>query len=742
MSLRPGGQVILHGLSARADLNGASGVLKKYDEEKGRWNVAVDGQAKKLALKAENLRAVSHPAEALPAAPEEVVPTEFLYCRVQARVDGAKKHAEADVVDIRVDPEGRLWFQVQPEAGGEPRWCDAGSLKAHSADPVTSRKRPKPADFGDFEGESEKAKKPAARKSKKPAAAAASSSAAAADDAPPPPPKGKGKAKAAAPMSKAEGKKPAAPKRAPRGGGGGSASSSSTSAASSSSAALKPSARDAWEAALDAMQPNEDDDSDGAPPPAAAPAPPARDPRMQGFRIGGQAETAEERGEGWCGPWSTAVRLINEREAAKARREEEAEESGEAAPPLVAWAPTRDPGRARPPRGAAVPSLQSLVVSLLSEHIDSVEGFGVLAPHNAHELAASLCRRRRLGPRELELLTPADGCITELIVPDCHLIPEEDLAAAVERLTANQIQLSLLHLGYCGRCLSASVAAQLHTATALESLRLGGCFRLTDAALVDLLAARGGGLRHLHLSGNSQLSARGVAAIGAHCASLEELELEGLDQLPPDALLPLGARDGAPLSALRRLSLGGVCQLTDAPLVELLAASAATLRELKLSGCVLLTDAALASAARLCPYLEAVQLDGLELLTDAAVAELAAACPNLATVALGKCVQLSDASVAALAAGCGGVLRSLAVNNCPAMGDGAIKALVDRRCDALEALDVSWCRGVSDQPLGALVDRCAALRKLTIWGCSQLTPLFFNGHKNDALEVVGRGPGQ
>ena len=215
MALRTGAQVILHSLSARADLNGATGVLRKYDEEKGRWNVAVDGQAKKLALKAENLRAVSHPAEALPEAPEEVVPTEFLYCRVQARVDGAKKHAEADVVDIRVDPEGRLWFQVQPEAGGEPRWCDAGSLKAHSVDPVTSRKRPKPADFGDFEGESEKAKKPAARKSKKPAAAAASSSAAADDDAPPPPSKARA-AKAAAPMSKAEGKKPAAPARAAR----------------------------------------------------------------------------------------------------------------------------------------------------------------------------------------------------------------------------------------------------------------------------------------------------------------------------------------------------------------------------------------------------------------------------------------------------------------------------------------------------------------------------------------------
>ena len=36
--------------------------------------------------------------------------------------------------------------------------------------------------------------------------------------------------------------------------------------------------------------------------------------RLQGFRIGGQAETAEERGE-WCGPWSTAMQLIARREA-------------------------------------------------------------------------------------------------------------------------------------------------------------------------------------------------------------------------------------------------------------------------------------------------------------------------------------------------------------------------------------------------------------------------------------------
>ena len=128
--------------------------------------------------------------------------------------------AEADVVDIRVDPEGRLWFQVQPEAGGEPRWCDAGSLKAHSADPVTSRKRPKPADFGDFEGESEKAKKPAAA-AKAPAAPEEVEEAAEEAEAPAPKKRGRKKAPAApeeeaaeAPPPKKRGRPPKAAKAA------------------------------------------------------------------------------------------------------------------------------------------------------------------------------------------------------------------------------------------------------------------------------------------------------------------------------------------------------------------------------------------------------------------------------------------------------------------------------------------------------------------------------------------------
>lgn len=56
----------------------------------------------------------------------------------------------------------------------------------------------------------------------------------------------------------------------------------------------------------------------------------------------------------------------------------------------------------------------------------------------------------------------------------------------------------------------------------------------------------------------------------------------------------------------------------------------------------------------------------------------------------------------------------------------------------LQVLDVSWLRGVSDHALGALVDSCARLEQLTVWGCAQLTPFFFNGHSKRSLKLIGR----
>ena len=57
--------------------------------------------------------------------------------------------------------------------------------------------------------------------------------------------------------------------------------------------------------------------------------------------------------------------------------------------------------------------------------------------------------------------------------------------------------------------------------------------------------------------------------------------------------------------------------------------------------------------------------------------------------------------------------------------------------DRLEELDISWCRNVPLEALGMLADSCTALKKVQIFGCSQISEQFLYGHSNDALQILG-----
>ena len=101
------------------------------------------------------------------------------------------------------------------------------------------------------------------------------------------------------------------------------------------------------------------------------------------------------------------------------------------------------------------------------------------------------------------------------------------------------------------------------------------------------------------------------------------------------------------------------------------------------------------------------------------------------------CVQLSDHAVEQLAAGCSGLVH-LSLNKIPALSDRALLALRKSCADTLTTLDISWLRGVTDHGVGGLVDACESMEELRLWGCTQLTRTFFDGHSRDALRVVGR----
>ena len=68
----------------------------------------------------------------------------------------------------------------------------------------------------------------------------------------------------------------------------------------------------------------------------------------------------------------------------------------------------------------------------------------------------------------------------------------------------------------------------------------------------------------------------------------------------------------------------------------------------------------------------------------------------------------------------------------------ALIALKEHCAEHLKYLDISWCRGLTDHSVGSLVDACEQLEVLTVWGCTQLTKTFYEGHSRDGLIVIGK----
>jgi len=351
----PAQRVKLGGLTARAELNGTEASIVRWDAKLSRWRVRTD-EGSCLALKAINLwppddsdadfeelpapsqgssepshsstfqagdlvtvqgrgnktvrlvlavsacgtkldvrpaatpsakptRVEASAAAPLPNAPENVIPTEFLYCRVKAKEAHSSAKAAADVTDVRIDPLGKLRFQVRWVESEEVGWVNLDEMAADEEEEVAEMAASKGKRKAAAAGEGSKANGAAAAAEGKPA-------------------KRRGKEKAVA--EEAPSKVAKKPKLPPA---------------------------DAWEAALDALQPDSEEEeeeekgkkkktarpsssgggaassgeagvsSSGAASSSAAAAPAAapgvRNPALAGFRIGGQAETAEERGEGW-----------------------------------------------------------------------------------------------------------------------------------------------------------------------------------------------------------------------------------------------------------------------------------------------------------------------------------------------------------------------------------------------------------------------------------------------------------
>ena len=71
------------------------------------------------------------------------------------------------------------------------------------------------------------------------------------------------------------------------------------------------------------------------------------------------------------------------------------------------------------------------------------------------------------------------------------------------------------------------------------------------------------------------------------------------------------------------------------------------------------------------------------------------------------------------------------------MANHTALSIANNLSDSLLELNVSFSRRVNSSALGMIADKCTKLKNVNIWGCTQLTNKFFDGHSNDGLEIDG-----
>lgn len=440
------------------------------------------------------------------------------------------------------------------------------------------------------------------------------------------------------------------------------------------------------------------------------------------------SEGGEKENEDWPGPFSTAMKIIKDRE--KKQNTQQNSSSDRNRPAHVIWSPRKVKSGERPKPLA--PSLQEMCLEVLAQNGDAITSLESIPDALRHKLSQLLCDSRRMNSHILELLV--SGSPFEVCVRDCSWLTEEEFARIFKRCDTNS--LTVLQLDQCGWCMTdyvlrATFDMLSNGLPALTTVSLKGACRLSDAGLRALVSSAPM-LRSINLSQCSLLTSASIKTLAETLGSvLRELYIDDCQGI--DAMRILSALEK--LEYLEVLSVAGIQTVCDDFIWEFISVHGPTMKELVLTDCSRLTDFSLKAIAETCPELRALDLGNLCKLTDSAFGYLASGCQAMQTLKL-RCNSFSDEAIAAFLEISGGSLKELSLNNVSKIGHNTAISLA-RRSRELIRLDLSWCRNLTDGDLGFIVDSCLSLRVLKLFGCTQITNMFLDGHSNPQVEIIG-----
>nr|XP_018680208.1 PREDICTED: uncharacterized protein LOC103982797 isoform X2 [Musa acuminata subsp. malaccensis] len=398
----------------------------------------------------------------------------------------------------------------------------------------------------------------------------------------------------------------------------------------------------------------------------------------------------------WPGPFSTAMRIIKERcEKLRARESNSYVKKDETSQLKIPWMPSNNcKPFARPP-----PTLRDLCMKVLSDNAEEIESFDGIPDVLKHKLILMLCHSRKMSPRLIGLLVR--GSPTEICLSDCSWATENLFQEVFSQ--CNTKCLKVVQLDLCGRCLPDSVlrgtlAQYPHSLPSLTTICLKGIINV--AAKLDTV--------------------------------LTELYVDDCQNVDAMAILPALKK----IIHLEVLSVAGIQSVCDKFVHQLIPVCGSHMKELIFARCQKLSSASVKTISAYCSRLCAIDLRNLNRLNDSAIGYLANGCRSLQKLKLRRSA-FSDEAVAAFLEASGGSLIELSLNNVEKVAQQTALA-ISRQCSStLYSLDLSFCRKLTDEALGLIVDSCSSLRILKLFGCTQATEVFFSGHSNSIVKLIG-----
>ncbi|KAK2645236.1 hypothetical protein Ddye_020431 [Dipteronia dyeriana] len=435
--------------------------------------------------------------------------------------------------------------------------------------------------------------------------------------------------------------------------------------------------------------------------------------------------------EDWPGPFSTAMKIIRDR-TEKLNRQQHgtfAVERGKNT--SIKWIP-KSSGQGAVRDKISVPSLKELSLKILVKNADAIASLENVPDALRHKLSQMLCDSRGMNCHFLDLLVM--GSPTEIRLRDCSWLTEQEFSKSFEGCDSSN--LTVLQLDRCGRCLPdytllSTIARSLNCLPSLTTLSLCGACRLSDDGLRALVSSAPA-LRCLNLSQCSLLTSTSFDILADSLGSvLQELYINDCQRI--DAMLILPALKK--LNHLEVLSVAGIETVSDDFVGAFMSACGHNMKELVLSDCVKLTDFSLKVIAETCPGLCTLDISNLCKLTDFAIGYLANGCRAIQTLKLCR-NAFSDEAIAAFLETSGESFKELSLNNLKKVAHNTALSLAKSSRNLIN-LDLSWCRLLTNEAVGLIVDSCSSLRMVKLFGCTQITNVFLDGHSNPEVKIIG-----